>query len=92
MHWITDVDVLWEGIVLVTLVLEPLLVVGTICWVLMTKKETSSTVAWCLTVILLPLLGSLLFVLFGYQHVSKPLARKRKHRSRFQHIPSFVPS
>src|SRR5262249_3707634 len=33
---------------------------------------------------LLPLLGPLLFLLFGYQHVSRPLKRKRKHMRWFQ--------
>jgi cardiolipin synthase len=53
-------------------------------WVLMTKEEATSAVAWCLAILFLPLLGALLFCLFGYQHVRQPLARKRQHRERYQ--------
>jgi cardiolipin synthase len=56
----------------------------TIIWVLMTKTDSTSAAAWCLLVILLPLVGAAAFVLFGYQHVARPLRRKRRHRQRFQ--------
>jgi cardiolipin synthase len=56
----------------------------TIAWVLMTKSDSTSAVAWCLLVILLPLIGAIAFVLFGYQHVARPLRRKRRHRQRFK--------
>jgi cardiolipin synthase A/B len=70
-------------------VLGPVLTVVTIAWVLVTKKNSTSAVAWCLVVFFLPLFGPLFFWLFGYQHVSVPLSRKRQHRKRFrrQHPP-----
>src|SRR5207248_603105 len=40
--------------------------------------------AWCLLVFFLPFVGSLLFLLFGYQHVHRPLKRKRKHKRQFR--------
>src|SRR5205807_1135624 len=55
----------------------------TIPWILMTKKDSTSAVAWCLLVFFLPLVGSLAFVMFGWQHVTLPLKRKRRHRVRF---------
>jgi cardiolipin synthase len=79
-----DIDVFWEGLVLTAVFLQPLLLVATIFWVLMTKRESTSAVAWCLVIFFLPFLGALLFALFGYQHVSRPLARKRRHRQHFQ--------
>jgi cardiolipin synthase len=57
---------------------------ATIFWVLTTKKNATSAVAWCLLVFLLPLMGPLLFVLFGYQHISRPLNRKRGHKREYQ--------
>ncbi|MFL5244309.1 MAG: cardiolipin synthase [Gemmataceae bacterium] len=53
-------------------------------WVVMTKKDTTAAVAWCLVVILMPLFGTLLFWVFGYNHVYRPLARKARHRSAFR--------
>jgi cardiolipin synthase len=65
-------------------VLGPLLTTVTIIWILATKKNATSAVAWCLFVFFLPLLGPIMFMLFGYQHVSRPLSRKRQHKRRFQ--------
>jgi cardiolipin synthase len=61
-------------------------------WILMTKKDSTSAVAWCLLVIFLPFLGALFFLLFGYQHVSRPLQRKRRHKVRFGAGPSAAPA
>jgi len=52
--------------------------------VMITKKGATSPVAWCLIILFLPLLGSLLFWIFGYTYLHRPLRRKRKHRSRFR--------
>jgi cardiolipin synthase A/B len=65
-------------------VLGPLLTVATIAWILATKKNSTSAVAWCLLVIFLPVLGPAFFVIFGYQHVYRPLQRKRRHRRAFE--------
>jgi cardiolipin synthase len=59
-------------------------IVLVISWVLMTKTDSTSAVSWCLLILFLPFLGALLFVLFGYQHVSRPLQRKRRHKQRYQ--------
>ncbi|HQR09039.1 MAG TPA: cardiolipin synthase [Gemmatales bacterium] len=55
--------------------------------VLIIKKGATSPVAWCLIILFLPLLGSLLFWIFGYTYLHRPLRRKRKHRSRFRKHP-----
>lgn len=56
----------------------------TIPCVLMTKKNPTSAVAWCLLVFFLPLVGSVTFLIFGYQQVHRPLRRKQQHKQRFQ--------
>jgi cardiolipin synthase A/B len=57
-----------------------LLIIGCIGWVLMTKSDSTSAVAWCLLIIFLPLVGAALLYLLGYQHVDRPLRRKRRHK------------
>ena len=39
---------------------------------------------WCLLVFFVPVLGSLLFLIFGYQQIHRPLWRKQRHKKRFQ--------
>jgi cardiolipin synthase A/B len=55
----------------------------TIGWVLMTKPEATSAIAWILLVLLLPFLGIVFFFLFGNQHINRPLKRKRHHRLKY---------
>src|SRR5947209_7957730 len=55
-----------------------------IAWVLMTKAEASSAIAWILVILFLPFVGILLFFLFGYQHVNRPLQRKRRHKLHYK--------
>ena len=43
----------------ITAILGVILTAVTIPWVLMTKKESTSAVAWCLLVFFVPILGSL---------------------------------
>ncbi|MBV9122465.1 MAG: cardiolipin synthase [Planctomycetes bacterium] len=78
MHW-------WQtlGVELSALV-GVVLIVITIPWVLILKKESTSAVAWCLLVFFLPYVGSLLFLIFGYQHVHRPLRRKQKFKKYFR--------
>jgi cardiolipin synthase len=45
--------------------------------VLVRRKEPSSTIAWILTLVFLPALGALLFLLFGRDRVRWPAKRKR---------------
>lgn len=67
----------------VTALLGLVCIVMTIPWILVTKKEATSALAWCLVVFFLPFVGTLFFLIFGYQHVHRPLDRKRRHRRRF---------
>jgi cardiolipin synthase len=52
-------------------------------WVLLTKKDSTAALAWCLIVVFVPFLGALLFWVFGYNYVRR-LRRKRQHRAAFR--------
>jgi cardiolipin synthase len=74
----------WQEITAWTAVIDVILKIAIIPWVLSIKKEAISAIAWCLLVIFVPIFGSILFVLFGYQSVHRPLKRKRRHRQAFR--------
>lgn len=63
------------------------LVVVIVAWVLTIKREPTSALAWCLLVIFVPVFGSMLFLLLGYQSVHAPLRRKRRRAADFQTRP-----
>jgi cardiolipin synthase len=67
-----------------------LIVLFVLAWVLVSKKDSTAAMAWCLVVLLMPFVGTLLFWVFGHNHVNRPLQRKRQHRFRFreQHPPN----
>ena len=62
--------------------LDVVIIVITIPWVLAIKRESNAAVAWRLVVLLVPIFGFILFVIFGYSQVHRPVKRKRKHRIR----------
>ncbi len=84
MSWLEILESYWGEITAVSAVLAPILSALTIAWVLVSKKNSTSAVAWCLLLVFLPLVGPILFLLFGYQHVNRPLTRKRRHKKLFQ--------
>jgi cardiolipin synthase len=51
--------------------------------VLIKKRNPSSAVSWCLLVLLVPVVGALLFWMFGYNYIHRRITRLRRHRSRF---------
>jgi len=61
-------------------VLNALVTMAALGWVLMTKPEATSAVAWGLIIFFLPFLGASLFYFFGYQHIDRPRQRKRRHK------------
>src|SRR5258708_34201525 len=77
MEWLHSLEVE------LTAILSIVLLVVTIPWILLTKRDSTSAVAWCLLVFFVPIFGSILFVLFGYQHIHRPLKKKRKHKQIF---------
>lgn len=53
-------------------------VLGLAPLVLLRRKEPSATIAWLLSLVFLPALGALLFLLFGRDRVRLPARRKRE--------------
>jgi cardiolipin synthase len=74
----------WQSLEIeITAIANMVLLVVTIPWILLTKRDSTSAVAWCLLVFFVPIFGSIFFVLFGYQHIHRRLKRKRKHKKLF---------
>ncbi|MBA4189977.1 MAG: cardiolipin synthase [Planctomycetaceae bacterium] len=67
-------------------VLDFLLVAGTLVWVLHIKRESMSAIAWSLTVLLVPFLGAVLFFLFGAQSITRPIKRKQRKKSAYKRL------
>jgi cardiolipin synthase len=65
-----------------------LLVAATLVWVLHTKRETMSAIAWSLTVLLVPFIGACLFFLFGLQFIDRPIERRQRKRSAYKKLVS----
>jgi cardiolipin synthase len=76
----------WQDITAWVVLLDLVVTVGTLAWVLQTKRETMSAIAWSLTVLLVPFLGAFLFFIFGYQSVARPLNRKKRRRSAYKRL------
>jgi cardiolipin synthase len=74
-YW-THVTVLGALSLLATVVVIP--------WVLLTKKEPTTAVAWVLVVLLMPLVGSLLFWSFGYNYLLRRVRHRRRARPLFR--------
>lgn len=74
----------WPHVGGVVALLDTLIILAVVPWVLLTKRDSTSAMAWCLVVLLVPLLGFFLFWVFGHNHVYRPLRRRRHHRSAFR--------
>ncbi|MEI7687262.1 MAG: cardiolipin synthase [Planctomycetota bacterium] len=83
---------LWSNlpnwVVVLAAIADFFIVGGFLIWVLMSKTDSTSAVAWCLLIFFLHIIGVLLFIFFGYQHVRRPLNRKRRHRAQYHDPPS----
>jgi cardiolipin synthase len=76
----------WPDITGWLVLANAILTVVTLLWVLNTKRESMSAIAWSLTVLLLPFLGAFLFFIFGYQSITRPLNRRRRRRSAYKKL------
>jgi cardiolipin synthase len=74
-------------VVVLAAIFDFLLVAAMLVWVLMSKPDSTSAVAWCLVIFFLHFIGVFFFLVFGYQHVRRKLNRKRRHRARYQDPP-----
>ena len=73
MSWSEQLEPYWELITAAGAILGPVLSVFTMGCILVTKKNSTSAVAWCLLIFFVPVFGSLFFLLFGYQQIHRPL-------------------
>ena len=77
----------WIGLTGALAVIDLAVVAATLFWVLAIKREPTSALAWCLLVVMVPVLGILLFIVFGYQNVNVPLRRKKRHAATYRGRP-----
>jgi cardiolipin synthase len=68
---------------LAVLALDTVLICVVIPIVLIKKRDPTVAVSWCLLVLLVPVVGALLFWLFGYNYIHRRITRLRRHRSVF---------
>ncbi len=64
--------------------LDTLIILCFVPWVLTTKKDSTSAIAWCLVILAMPIGGALLFWVFGYNHIYPSLRRRQLHRFDFR--------
>ncbi len=91
MDWLAP-DELLSWLPYLVAIANMLITAATMAWVLMTKTDSTSAVAWGLVIVFLPFVGALLFFLFGYQHINRPLRRKRRHKLGYMQLYPRRPS
>jgi hypothetical protein len=69
----------WEHLTVLAL-LNMALIVVVIPVVLLKKRDPTTAVAWCLIVLLVPMLGALLFWGFGVNYLQRRVKHKRQQR------------
>jgi cardiolipin synthase len=76
----TTLSEYWPHLAAAFSLLNVALIVVFLPWVLLSKKDATATVAWCLLVLFVPLLGALLFWGFGYNYLLHRVRRQRGER------------
>lgn len=75
----------YGSLLVVFCVLLDIILVGIfVPWILQNKKDPTTAVAWCLAVILIPGIGTILFWLIGLNYIRRPVEARRVHQSNFQ--------
>ena len=85
-----DFSAYWPHLTAATL-LDIALIVIFIPWVLLSKKDASATVAWCLVVLLMPWFGALLFWVFGYNYLLHRVRHQRGDKRPERRLPPPPP-
>jgi cardiolipin synthase len=78
----------WQDITGWLVLLEVVLTVGTLVAVMHLKREPMSAIAWSLTVLLVPFLGALLFLVFGYQTIHRRLVQRKQRGKAYKQFTS----
>ena len=81
----------WADVAGWALLLDVVVTLATLLWILALKRDPMSAIAWSLTVILMPLLGPLLFFLFGYQIVHRPIRKRHRRKSAYRSMATDAP-
>ncbi len=66
-----------------------LVALGFVLRVLKHKREPVAALAWILAIIFLPYVGAVAFLLFGQDHIERPLAQKKRQRRTFRALRPF---
>ena len=74
----------WQDIAGWAVLLNIALTLFAVMCVLNLKREPMSAIAWCLTVVALPLIGPVVFWLFGYQTIHRPIRKRREQRQTYK--------
>lgn len=71
---------------------EIVVTIGTLLAVLHLKREPMSAIAWSLAVVLLPLVGPLLFFVFGHQTITRPIKRRKHRKHAYRSLSANAPA
>src|SRR5579875_3830087 len=71
----------WPHLAAVISALNIVLILVFLPWVLLSKKDATATVAWCLLVLVVPPVGAFLFWGFGYNYLLHRVRHKRSEGS-----------
>src|SRR5260221_401220 len=86
MFYLEFVSRFWQDIAGWAVLLNIVLTLVTLMCVLHLKREPMSAIAWSLTVVVLPFLGPILFGLFGYQTIHRPIEQRQRRRREYQKL------
>lgn len=85
-------DYSWQDVVGALFLLEIVVTAGTLLAVMHFKREPMSAIAWSLAVIMLPAVGPLLFFVFGYQTISRPITKRRHRKKAYRSLSANAPA
>ncbi|HEY7428602.1 MAG TPA: cardiolipin synthase [Gemmataceae bacterium] len=71
----------WPHLTIALSALDIALIAIFLPWILLSKKDSTATVAWCLLVLFLPLMGAVLFWVFGYNYLLRHVRHQRGERA-----------
>ncbi|HTU17142.1 MAG TPA: cardiolipin synthase [Gemmataceae bacterium] len=67
----------WPHLTIAFSMLDVVLLLVFLPWILLSKKDATATVAWCLLVVFLPLAGAFCFWAFGYNYLLHRVRHRR---------------
>ena len=68
------------------------ILIASVAWVFIRKRDAATAISWSLAILFVPVLGLLIFLLFGRERVPWRLKRKLRHRPDFaRRMAGFVP-